>query len=91
MREIGRKVNEEALNNRSNRRTNIVDFKNKKLIAISEFYTPESETTLDWENLANLRKKEGGSDVHIPRPDGMGTILFLERENYIFQNVAESV
>jgi hypothetical protein len=62
MRTIGEKVSEEQAYNRNNWiAERVIDLKNRRFIRHDELYTPESSTTLDWENLGDLGRRSGVS------------------------------
>jgi len=81
MREIGKEV---KYNIRKDRRAwkagNIIDFGTKvpvasaKVISQEELYTPNSETTLDWESLADIRQRDGHT-IHICDQYGVEGLL----------------
>lgn len=76
MREIGRAVSEEELKSNINwKEGNLLDFARKRIISMNELYTPKMKTTLDWENLGEIRRRNLGGEIVFPRIGGFKELM----------------
>jgi hypothetical protein len=80
MREIGSRVSEKVIRGSSDKWGDaiVVDYGNGKLISKNELYMPDgSDTTLDWENLADFNNKRGpNSTIRIRLANGLCGLLY---------------
>lgn len=77
MRDIGKAVSKKKLNEGDKfPKGSVIDFQKKRVITLDELYTPESATTIDWENVYDLFNRASSNETLFIGKERGNTLLF---------------